>query len=72
MSPASPSPISGRCDPAGYPQGERVYFDDVSAMADYILAGNVALIDAVFCDPIGVWHHCTFAPSQVRLKLLKC
>jgi len=34
-------------------------------MAEFIKAGKCDLVDACFTDPLGTWHHCTFAPSQV-------
>ncbi|CEM29696.1 unnamed protein product [Vitrella brassicaformis CCMP3155] len=41
-------------------------FKSAKDMAQYIKAEGIELIDAVFCDPLGLWHHCTFCPNQVE------
>eukprot|EP00745_Piridium_sociabile_P039485 TRINITY_DN73876_c0_g1_i1.p1 TRINITY_DN73876_c0_g1~~TRINITY_DN73876_c0_g1_i1.p1 ORF type:complete len:486 (-),score=58.31 TRINITY_DN73876_c0_g1_i1:162-1619(-) len=40
-------------------------FVSVKEMAQYIKTQAVEIIDCVFSDPMGLWHHCTFAPSQM-------
>lgn len=76
MAPAAPSPTHaisslhlGGIDPIT--NGERLNFVTLNHMAEYIASGRVALVDAVFCDPLGVWHHCTFAPSQCTIRDLE-
>ncbi|CEM01894.1 unnamed protein product [Vitrella brassicaformis CCMP3155] len=39
-------------------------FKSAKDMAQYIEKEKVELIDCCFVDPLGLWHHCTFAPSQ--------
>eukprot|EP00922_Rhytidocystis_sp_ex-Travisia-forbesii_P055081 GHVS01081581.1.p1 GENE.GHVS01081581.1~~GHVS01081581.1.p1 ORF type:complete len:511 (+),score=53.59 GHVS01081581.1:359-1891(+) len=41
-------------------------FSSAGEMASFIEKEGVDLIDACFVDPLGMWHHCTFAPSQVE------
>lgn len=45
----------------------KLNFKSAADMAKYIATpGYVDLVDATFCDPMGLWHHCTFAPSQCK------
>uniref|UniRef100_A0A0G4HCR7 Glutamine synthetase n=1 Tax=Chromera velia CCMP2878 TaxID=1169474 RepID=A0A0G4HCR7_9ALVE len=46
-------------------------FKSEKDMADYIVKEGVELVDAVFTDPIGVQHHCTFAASECKEDDLK-
>jgi len=38
-------------------------FTTAQEMADYVQSGEVDMVDCCFTDAIGIWHHCTFAPS---------
>ncbi|KAF8823125.1 putative glutamine synthetase, type I [Cardiosporidium cionae] len=46
----------------------RIIFASAEEMELYIREKKVDLIDAVFADPLGRWHHCMFAPSQVTAQ----
>lgn len=50
---------------------EKWKFKDTAEMSKFIKGELVKLIDACFMDPLGMWHHCTFAPSQCEEQDLK-
>eukprot|EP00922_Rhytidocystis_sp_ex-Travisia-forbesii_P020508 GHVS01030156.1.p1 GENE.GHVS01030156.1~~GHVS01030156.1.p1 ORF type:complete len:511 (+),score=88.69 GHVS01030156.1:151-1683(+) len=63
-SPASSSSSSSSI--MGKAKNSGCIFTSAAEMASYIEKEAVDLIDACFVDPLGMWHHCTFAPSQVE------
>eukprot|EP00920_Eleutheroschizon_duboscqi_P039362 GHVT01094743.1.p1 GENE.GHVT01094743.1~~GHVT01094743.1.p1 ORF type:complete len:361 (-),score=33.72 GHVT01094743.1:1421-2503(-) len=46
-------------------------FTTAAEMAAFITGSNVDLVDLCFSDPLGLWNHCTFAPSEVDEKGLR-
>lgn len=48
-----------------YQKGMKVNVTTLEDLAKYIETDGVEIIDAVFVDPLGVWHHCSFCPSLV-------
>lgn len=32
---------------------------------DLMKKEEVEIVDVVFCDPLGLWHHCSFVPSEL-------
>lgn len=42
-------------------------FKTTKECAEYIQK-NIDFVDACFVDPLGMWHHCTYTPSQATEK----
>eukprot|EP00915_Cephaloidophora_sp_WS-2016_P007785 GHVH01010775.1.p1 GENE.GHVH01010775.1~~GHVH01010775.1.p1 ORF type:complete len:547 (+),score=60.15 GHVH01010775.1:116-1642(+) len=52
----------------GNRKGKALSFKTVQDMSAFISTSDIDLIDACFSDPMGMWHHMTFTPSQCELK----
>eukprot|EP00914_Ancora_sagittata_P017286 GHVO01034118.1.p1 GENE.GHVO01034118.1~~GHVO01034118.1.p1 ORF type:complete len:496 (-),score=74.80 GHVO01034118.1:233-1720(-) len=53
-----------------FTQKHKAHFACVMELAEYIASGAIDQVDICFIDPLGVWHHCTFACSQCDEKAL--